>query len=161
MTRSIQMTVMLALVCLFTLGCQTYVNIPKQTGDAASHDPNGKTVREVLILAVHTALIDGDVKGPVQLMLPENTSSLTYAYIANALGDEVVVANEKSDQTAVAEGVVLAKGIRIRGHKAEVDIVRPTGGGTDQLVTVYLNWKTIGGWNADMVRVWHGVSIED
>jgi hypothetical protein len=159
MKRSLQLTLLLVLACLFTLGCQTYVNIPRQGADTANHNPNGKTVRKVMIHAIRTALLDGGIVEPVQLMLPEETSMLTYTFIANEIGDQVVLADDEA--IATVRGVVFAKGVRIRGNSGEVDIVRPVGDGIDQLVTVYLTWKPVNGWYADSVRVWRGVPIED
>lgn len=159
MNRLFQLTVSLTLVCLFAFGCQTYVNIPPQTADTANHDPNGKTVREVLIYAIQAALRDGGIKGPIQIMLPPGTDKLTHTYVANALGDQVYLPDEEQADTAVA--VLFAKAIRIRGNKGEVDIARPAGEGLDQLVTVYMHWKPMGGWQADGVRVWRGVPIEE
>ena len=159
MNRLLQLTVPLTLVCLFALSCQTYVNIPPQTADTANHNPNGKTVREVLIYAIQAALRDGGINGPVQIMLPAGTDKLTYTYIANALGDQVYLPDEEQAETA--EAVVFAKTIRIRGNKGEVDVARPAGEGLDQLVTVYLVWKPMGGWQATDVRIWRGVPIDE
>ncbi len=159
MNRSIQLTILLTLACLYALGCHPYVNIPKQDADTASHNPNGKTVRTVMIYAIRTAILDGGIDGPVQIMLPEDTSKLTYTYIANAIGDQAVVPDD--DAMTAVDGIVFAKGVRIRGNTGEVDIIRPAGDGVDQLVTVYMTWKPVSGWHSDGVRVWRGVPIDD
>ena len=159
MTRSLHLTVLLALACIFTLSCQTYVNIPKQSGDTANHNPNGKTVRKVMVQAIKAALIDGGITGPVQIMLPAKAKSTTYIYVALQVGDQAILPDDDS-MTAV-EGVVFAKNVRIRGHLGEVDVIRPYGDGIDQLVTVSLKWKAMGGWQATGVRVWRGVPIDD
>ncbi len=159
MSRNLTLFATLTLICLITLGCQPYVNIPKQDADTASHDPNGKTVRQVLVVAIQAAMDDGGIDDPVQIMLPENTTKLTYTHIANTLGEQVVVPDD--DTMTAVQGVVFAKGIRIRGNEGEVDIVRPLGDGLDQLVTVSLKWTVPSGWRAQNVRVWRGVPIED
>ncbi|MBI1335709.1 MAG: hypothetical protein GC164_01955 [Phycisphaera sp.] len=50
------------------------------------------------------------------------------------------------------------KQIRIRGAEAEVDIERPseggTGGGTPTLMTAYLQWEVFTGWHAQRLRIW-------
>ena len=159
MTRKSQPYVLLTLISLIALGCQPYVNIPKQTADTASHDPNGKTVREVMVVALRAAMDDGDIAGPVQLMLPEHTNMLTYTYIANALEGRAIVPDDEA--MAAVNGVIFVKGIRIRGNKGEVDIIRPIGDGLDQLVTVRVTFSIPSGWRAKDVRVWRGVPIED
>jgi len=159
MTRTIQMTVLLALTCLMTLGCQPYVNIPSQAADTASHDPNGKTARGTMIVALRAALDDATITGPVQIMLPEHTTKLTYAHVASELGDQAVLPDE--EDVAAVVGVIFAKAVRVRGHEGEVDVVRPIGQGLDQLVTVHVKWRAMGGWGAESVRVWRGVPIQD
>ncbi len=156
MTRIITSTVVLTIIPLLTLGCQPYVNIPPQEKDTASHNPNGRTVRTVLALAVQATLDDGGITGPVQIMFPEDTDKLTYAQIISAIGDQAVSPFEE-DVTPVV-GIVYAKGVRIRAARAEVDVARPAGQGMDQLVTVYLSWKPLSGWHADRVHTWRGVS---
>ncbi len=158
MTRILKTIVLPAILCLLAAGCQTYVNIPAQSADAANHDPNGKTVRDVMIVALRAALEDGGITGPVQVMLPAKTNNLTYAHVVNTLGDQAVSPYE--EDVAGVEGVVFAKGVRIRGTDGEVDVVRPAGEGHDQLVTVYMTWNTIGGWRADRVHVWRGAAID-
>lgn len=158
MHRTLTLSMTLILACLTLTSCQTYVNIPKQSADTANHNPNGKTVREVMVYAIHTAMLDGGIDGPVQIMLPEGTSKLTYTYVANAIGDQAVLPD---DQAVPVEGIVFAKGVRIRGNDGEVDIIRPAGDGVDQLITVYMTWKPVGGWHSNSVRVWRGVPIDD
>lgn len=160
MRRHITLPVLLTLTGLLMLGCQPYVNIPKQAGDSASHNPDSRTVRDVEVVAVRAAMEQGDVPRPLQLLLPENTSRLTYAAVANALGDIVVVADD-DEETPAAQGVIFVKGIRIRANDADVDIVRPTEDGHDQLVTVRLTFTIPSGWHSAGVRVWRGVPIED
>ena len=156
------MTVVLSLAALMLslAACQPYVNIPPQEADTASHDPNGKAVREVLSLAITAAIEDAGITSPVQVMLPPNTNKLTYAAVLDGIGDQAVSPfdDEMSQQT---QGVVSAKGVRIRAARAEVDVARPVGDGVNQLVTVYLKWEVLGGWRAQRVHVWRGVPIEE
>ncbi len=159
MTQKITTVVALAIICLLALGCQPYVNIPPQEKDTASHNPNGKTVRTVLTKAVRYAIDEAGITEPVQVMLPANTEKLTYAQILNAIGDQAVSPFEEDVPSVV--GIVFAKGVRIRGTQAEVDIARPVGNGVDQLITVYLDWRPLNGWEAFRVHVWRGVSIDE
>jgi hypothetical protein len=159
MTHRITSTAVLVLIGLITLGCQTYVNIPPQARDTANHNPNGKMVRIVMAEAIRATLADGSITGLVQVMLPENTDKLTYAQVINAIGDQAVSPYEEDVSSIV--GIVFAKGVRIRGAQAEVDVARPVGEGMDQLVTVYLTWTPMNGWNADSVHVWRGVPIDE
>lgn len=159
MTRTLTLSIVLILTGLMSLGCQTYVNIPPQKKDTANHNPNGKAVRTVMVEAVRAALADGGITGPVQVMLPANTNKLTYAQVISAIGDQAVSPFEE-DVSGIT-GVVFAKGVRIRGTQAEVDVARPIGDGIDQLVTVYLTWKPMSGWRADRVHAWRGVPIDE
>ena len=159
MPRTLTSSIMLTLAVMLSLGCQPYVNIPPQEKDTASHNPNGKAVRTVMVQAIRTALEDGGITGPVQVMLPANTNKLTYTQVVNAIGDQAV--SPYAEDVSGVVGVVFAKGVRIRGAQAEVDVARPVGDGIDQLVTVYLSWKPMSGWRADRVHAWRGVLIDE
>ncbi len=159
MTQKITTIVALAIIGLLVFGCQTYVNIPKQDSDTASHDPNGKTVRTVIAKAVRYAIDEAGITEPVQVMLPANTEKLTYANVLETIGDQAVSPFEE-DVPDIA-GIVFAKGIRIRGTQGEVDIARPVGDGVDQLVTVYLDWQPLKGWEAFRLHVWRGVPVDE
>ncbi|MAE62536.1 MAG: hypothetical protein CMJ49_14410, partial [Planctomycetaceae bacterium] len=59
---------MLTLCVLFAAtltGCATYVNIPAQQGDFASHNPNDWTVRRVTAAALTHLLTNADAGQPV------------------------------------------------------------------------------------------------
>jgi len=159
MTQKITTVVALAIICLLAFGCQPYVNIPSQQSDTASHDSNGKTVRTVMTKALRYAIDEAQITDPVQIMLPANTEKLTYANVLENLGDQAVSPFEE-DVTDIA-GIVFAKGVRIRGYEAEVDIARPVGDGVDQLVTVYLDWQPLKGWEAFRLHVWRGVPVDE
>lgn len=158
MHRPLTLTVLLIMACLLTAGCQTYINIPPQEGDAANHDPNGKSAREVMVLAIRAALDDARITGPVQVMLPGHTNKLTYAHVVSAVGDQAISPHEEDVQSVV--GVVFAKGVRVRGTRGEVDVIRPIGDGIDQLVTVYMTWRPVSNWSVDSVHAWRGVPID-
>ncbi len=160
MNRTISLSWVLTLACLLAAGCQTYVNIPPQAGDLANHEPNGATVRKILVEAVPAALEDGGIQQPVQVMLPAGMNKLSYNQILTAIGDQAVSPFDEEAQASV-DAVVFAKSVRIRGNLAEVDIARPIGDGIDQLVTVYLRWKPLAGWQAQRVHVWRGVPVDE
>ena len=159
MTQKITSIFAVAIICLLAFGCQTYVNIPPQQNDTASHDSNGKTVRTVLAKAVRYAIDEAGIVDPVQVMLPANTEKITYAHILNTIGDQAV--SPFDDEASDVAGIVFAKGVRIRGTQGEVDIARPVGDGVDQLVTVYLDWQPLNGWEAFRVHVWRGVAVDE
>lgn len=159
MTQKLTTVFALAIIGLLAFGCQTYVNIPKQDADTASHDPNGKTVRTVVTKALRYAIDEAGITEPVQIMLPANTEKLTYANVVENLGEQAVSPFEE-DVPNLA-GIVFAKGIRIRGTEGEVDIARPVGDGVDQLVTVYLDWQPLKGWEAFRLHVWRGVPVDE
>jgi len=149
----------LAILAMLATGCQPYVNIPPQGADTASHDPNGKTVRTVMAKAIRYAIDEAEITEPVQVMLPANTEKLTYANVLQTLGDQALSPFEEDVQDVA--GIVFAKGVRIRGNLGEVDIARPVGDGVDQLVTVYLDWQPLKGWEAFRLHVWRGVPVDE
>jgi hypothetical protein len=159
MTQKITSALALTIIGLLAFGCQPYVNIPPQKTDTASHNPNGKTVRVVIAKAVRYAIDEAGITGPVQVMLPADTKSVTYIKVLNAIGEQAVSPDD--EDTTGTVGIVFAKGVRIRGAQAEVDIARPIGDGVDQLVTVYLDWRPLNGWEAFRVQVWRGVSVDE
>lgn len=132
-------------------GCKTYVNIPPQAGDIASHDANSKTVRDVMVTAAAAAMAERSIEGPYQVVLPEGTSALTYAAVAARLGDQ---ASYNMDGPSPETPVLEVQQVRIRAAVAEVDLARPVGPDRSELVTAYLDWSPAGGWAADRLRVW-------
>jgi len=158
-TKYLIFTLALIFTGLSLPGCQPYVNIPAQEADTASHNANGKVVRTVMVLAIRAALEDAGITEPVQILLPANTNKLSYTQVISALGEQAVSPFEPD--VTPPKGVVFAKGVRIRAGQGEVDIARPIGDGVDQLVTVYLTWKPLGGWQSDRVHVWRGVPIDE
>lgn len=154
MTRILQTIVLLAILALLAAGCQPYINIPAQRGDTASHNPNGKTAREVMAVAIRAAIDDAGITEPVQISLPDRAEPITYAAIARAVGDPVVLPDSESGATGAVVGV---RAVRVRGVEGEVDVVRPAGGGHEELVTVHLKWDPVVGWGAERVQTWRGV----
>jgi hypothetical protein len=157
--KFLTLTLALVLTALAPIGCQTYVNIPPQEADTANHNPNGKVVRKVMVLAIRAALDDGGITEPVQVMLPTDTNLLSHKQIVSALGERATLPFE--GDTASSHGVVSVQGVRLRAARGEVDIARPVGDGIDQLVTVYLSWKPLGGWQVDRVHAWRGVPVNE
>jgi len=148
-------TVLVCLVSAMLIGCGgMYVNIPPEPGDVAQQNPNNARVRALLARAFEAVIDDANLEGPVRLELPEATTSLTHAAVA----DEVSKALSP-DEEGEATATLTATGVRIRGTQGEVDIRRPAGpdGDTTELTTVYAHWDTFIGWTVSRVRVWRGV----
>ncbi|HEX7008336.1 MAG TPA: hypothetical protein VF184_00045 [Phycisphaeraceae bacterium] len=155
-SRSVAGWMLAAWMGLAAVGCSTpYVNIPAAQGDVASHNPNADNVRGVQIAALRAVLLDRPIEGPIKLVLPEGTSNLTYAAVAEAVGPNAYAPfePEADDATATLE----VKQIRIRGWQGEVDLVRPYPygqGEVQQLVTVYLDYAPFSGWTFNRIRSW-------
>jgi hypothetical protein len=150
---------------IFTLaiglaGCSgTYVNIPPEPGDVASQNPNSSRVRELVTKSLKMVISDAGLQGPIELQMPDATTKLTHAAIADAVPQ--VIAPDAEDGPE-PEAQMQVTGVRIRGTNGEVDVRRPRSAGSDvmQLVTAYSDWAPFSGWTVQRVRVWRGVADE-
>ena len=136
-------------------GCAMYVNIPPQPGDLARHDPNLENVFYVEKQAMQAVLDEQPPHGPYQLILPEGTVPITYDAIAAQLEPQ---ADWSSEGPIENHAQIHVSKVRIRSWRAQVDIVRPSDPeileGPAQLVTVYLKWDPLAGWNVNRYRPW-------
>ncbi|MEX1015204.1 MAG: hypothetical protein WDZ31_00555 [Phycisphaeraceae bacterium] len=134
-------------------GCAPqYVNIPEQAGDVASSNVNATNVRNLEAQALRAVLEDRPVEGPVGITLPQGTDPLTYAAVASAVGDDVLTPMDDVEPASM----LTVEQVRIRGTRAEVDVVRPRGTEGRQYVTVYLDRNAFSGWTVDRIRPWQG-----
>lgn len=140
---------------MFLTGCMTaaYVNIPSQTGDFARHNPNTANVREVLVAGLSAAFAERSIRQPISVQLPEGTTNETYQYLMDTFAANYELGPRKR---GVGAGDVAVEAIRIRGVKAEVDVIRPGVSNQPQLMTVYLDYDVVAGWHRDRIRVWRG-----
>lgn len=174
-------TVALAPIVGLTSGCAPYVNVPAQQGDVAANDPNTKPVPEVARVALEAVVADSNLSVPFYVVLPDNTAESVYADILPKVSKlaqrspRAVLMPEKGkasdtqpapapEPAATVDGPELdVKQVRVRGWRAEVDIVRPADAsaptGRLQLVTVDLQWDAVAGWNTRQIRVWR-TSVE-
>jgi len=143
-----------AALLLAPLGCAPYVNIPPQKGDTlARHDINAPSIRKITIPALQAVVDQNPPAGQFMVILPEPVQRLTYAAILPQISENAVA---PFDDEAIAVAAYEVKQIRIRANKGEVDILRPGPGGTQQLVTVYLENPPFSDWIVDRLRVWRG-----
>jgi len=148
------MRVMLTLGLTLTLpllaGCGTYINIPQQPADVAWHNPNDFTVKRVEAAALSYLIQRMPASENYGLVLPDRTTDNTYAFVMRQLpgNSHYQRAGEVQLPTFSVAGVF------VRGSDAQVDIVRPTDGGSSQLVSVYLEFG-IDGWYGRRHRVWN------
>lgn len=145
----------LALVILALPACNApYVNIPAQTGDVASANPNTSSVRDVTVASFERVLEARDVPMPVRIELPPGSDSLTYAGVAARLGKYDVLT--PADEEVEPASYLVLEQVRIRGWNAEVDVRRPVAGGAQQTVTIYLRRSPFTGWTVEYTRPWRG-----
>lgn len=154
---------LLVLGCLALAGCGIYANVPPQTGDIATHDPNHPTIQKVMAIALRAVMEEQPLSGEYTVVLPPGTLPETYNGILPHVGRG---ATWSSGGNAPIPPVVEVKQVRVRGEKAEVDVVRPSSGGAGEgppmLVTAKLTYDLIGGWNVRTLRLWRaGVAVED
>ena len=156
MKHTTVLTSCVALLLLAAVGCsRPYVNIPSQRGDLAAHDPNANNVRNAAVTALRAVMLDRPIEGPVLIKLPAGTSSLTYAAVAPQVSEYALT---PQDDGAAAAGLptLEVRQIRIRGWDGEVDIIRPTYDGGEQLITVTIKYAPFSGWTASYIRTWRG-----
>ena len=150
------------LTALLLTGCSTYVNIPGQTGDVASNDPNSESIAVVQAKALRM-VIDESKPAKYVFALPAGTNSKTYALVQEDLGDPASSTPPGPGTQDVVEGAAGAptlevKQILVRGWYAQVDVVKPSDpnnlNAPKQLVTAYLKYAPFDGWYAQEVRTW-------
>jgi hypothetical protein len=140
-----------ALFCgLILAGCTTWVNIPAQRGDMASHDPNNATVREVVAAALKHAIVEGVAPAPYAIELPRYTRASTYQKVLASLP---VGGMPLPEATEASLPVFRIKQIQVRGLTAQVDLIPPPVEGSAQLMTVYLKGD-VHGWYATRSHLW-------
>lgn len=140
-----------ALVCgLILTGCTTWVNIPAQRGDMASHDPNNSTVRKVVAAALKHVIVEGVAASPYAIELPRHTRASTYQKVLAALPVGGMPLPEVTDAHVP---VFRVKQIQVRALSAQVDLIPPPVEGSAQLMTVYLKGD-MHGWYATRSHLW-------
>ncbi|MCE9590606.1 MAG: hypothetical protein K8S99_08800 [Planctomycetes bacterium] len=145
---------LLAALALPIGGCAPWVNIPAQTGDAASHDPNLETVQEVAVVAIKAAIADSPVASDkFQVIMPKGTLPATYELITPKISPNAMWS---TDAATSGLPTVEVRRLSIRGSDAEVDVLRPMepGSPVPQVLTVTLSWDAVSSWQADRVKVW-------
>lgn len=148
------MSIIGLLAALALGGCATYVNIPAQRGDLASHNPDDWTVREVTAAALTYLLTDPEssgtkVGGQYAIVLPKNSKNSTYKWVTRNIpagGDRI------SDEAGRIPVYRIAQ-VQVRGLSGQVDIVQPGPGDEEQLVSVYMK-RDIDGWYGERDRLW-------
>lgn len=144
----------LVLIGIVGLGCAPvqYTQIPPLEGQrVARHDPNRTNVRTVSALALDAVAENRGFTGPVRITLPEHSTDQTYAAIAAAMDTEAVPAGELAEDQAPTMEV---RQIRLRGSRAELDIVQSSPGDVAQLVEVHLRHQGLRGWELERVHPW-------
>ena len=150
----------LGVLAIVSVGCTTYVNIPAQTGDLASHNPNDLTVRTVLGEAISNVVKTYPFEGSFAILLPEHTTDTTYREIASMVGSQALW---PGDPTRSDLPTLEVRRVAIRRQEARVDIIRPTDHDQPesrlQLITVSLHWHPMKGWLVQRLTPWR-ISVE-
>ena len=138
----------------FTTGCVTYINIPPQRGDIASHNPNNERLRHATTVALNRILTMYPPAGHYSLELPKGTSNWTYNWIMKRLpqpADDAPIDVDVSPQYQLKQA-------RVRTDRAQLDIIHPSAEGP-RLSSVFVEWDPWG-WYVKRVRLWR-VNIND
>ncbi len=137
-------------------GCITaapYVNIPPQAGDTlARHDVNARNVRDAAALGLQAVLTRRPLEGRAELRLPDGATNLTYADLAFRAAPEGSLPLLTPFDPGEPASLVEVTGIRLRGTKGTIDVVRPGRGGIRQLATADLRYSPVSGWSVKDVR---------
>ena len=142
-------TIALVACGLWLTGCTTWVNIPAQRGDMASHNVNDWNVRDVTAAAIAQVVVDDNPAGPYAIDLPKGTRASTYQKIIEVLPGGAVVLSAD----AGAMPVYRIKQIQVRGWEAQVDLIPPPVSGSAQLMSVYLK-RDFHGWFVRRTHLW-------
>ena len=137
------------------VGCTHYVNIPRLEGDLAYHDPNAKAPRMVMHRALEKVLELRPLDEPFQVMLPLGTVPETYAQMLPDLSPHAMWS---SDGRTKDVPIVRVSEVRIRGSRAEVDVVLPIYAGDGpalaQMVTAHLRYDPVSKWYVVRTQEW-------
>ncbi|MEX2214417.1 MAG: hypothetical protein WD768_09835 [Phycisphaeraceae bacterium] len=143
-------------------GCTTYVNIPGQTGDVASSNPNNKKIAIIEARALKMVIAESKPAKYV-FALPAGTNAESYALVQEELGDLATSTPPGPVAPPPVEGAggvptLEVRQITVRGWYAQVDVVKPSDpanlAAPRQLVTAYLKYAPFDGWYAQEVRTW-------
>ena len=145
---------------VWLIGCTTYVNIPAQPGDVASHNLDDTTVQEVVAGSLRALVSDRSIRGSVAIVLPDGSRTRLFIRDATDINDLIHAWPTAGDQPDESSGPVLeVKQVRVRGWSAGVDVLMRDDPGQlhtrDQLVTVDLRWHALHGWTPERTRLWH------
>ncbi len=142
------------------IGCSSYVNIPAQPGDLASHNPNMGSVQQVITEALDAVLKQNPIDNKFALLLPEETTAKTYAAVVSKLDKNASWPGNKSRNEI---SVIEVRKILIRGVEARVDIIQPidpANPAIEQVVSAKLQWHPFKGWVTQRLHKWR-LSLED
>ena len=132
-------------------GPASYVNIPAEPGDVASHNVDRPVVRDVIVAAVRRVMEEREMDEPTAIFLPGDASVLSHQAVVDRVGEPAVSPHDEQMQYLHE---IRVQSVRIRPQAAEVDLVVPGLGGAPQLVTAYLDWRPVDGWVVSRTRPW-------
>jgi hypothetical protein len=145
----------LVLLPVLLAGCATWVNIPAEPGDLASHDPNLETVLKIDLQAVRAVLNTIDPEAPVHIILPPGTVPLGYEAVVPKVNEKAAWSVNPPPPGAL---VLEVRQVRVRGSFAQADVIAPADptqrNGPKIVNTVYLHYDVIAGWDVTQVRAW-------
>jgi hypothetical protein len=137
------------------------VNIPAESGDVASHDPNLKTVLSLELQALRGVNDSLDPSESPFVILPKGTGPAGY----EAIVPQVAPKASWSTAAPPAGSLVLeVRQVRVRGTYAQADVIRPANvaqpEGPREVVTVYLHYDLVFGWHVERLRPWR-IGVDD
>lgn len=139
----------------------SYVNIPPQDNDVATHDPNHRVVVDVIAEAYRALLVERPMDERFQVILPEGTTPKTYGRLMERVDK---LAMWSSDGSIKEMPVIEVSQVRIRGLSAEVDLIRPVRPddrrAVPHIATIYMDRQPFGDWVARRVKHWQISAVE-
>ena len=149
---------------LLSFGCATYVNIPGQIGDVASHNPNDRNVLAVEAQALRAFAESLQLNQPFMVRTLSDTESRRHLSMLSHVSEHA--SPEVIDRAPLIE----VRQLYIRGLRARVDLVySPAGTSTEEgaiavgyaasgtrssVVTAYLKLDTFAGWQVTRIKTW-------
>jgi hypothetical protein len=142
-------------VSLVLGGCASWVNIPAESGDMASHDPNLKTVLNLELQAVRGVNDSLDPSDAPFVILPKGTAPAGYEGLVPQVAPR---ASWSTGAPPTGALVLEVRQVRVRGTYAQADVIRPATAaqpeGPREVVTVYLHYDMVFGWHVERMRPW-------
>jgi hypothetical protein len=149
-------TIAILLAAASLTACSPYINIPAQSGDVASHNPNNPTARKVYVAAITYLAHLNDQYAAYSFALPAGADHYTYRWVIQQLPAGADPAYTTGGTFTPLYAVAT---LYVRGSDAQTDIIITDTDRQRRLVSIYCTLG-VDGWYAVRQRAWQ-VPVDD